>query len=70
MLQCFYPDFYVDSAYDIDYERLYEQYNGEIPDSVKEEFYAAADKDRLNIPNGEFLEHIEKFYDDILDGQK
>lgn len=54
----------------MEYERLYEQYNGEIPDSVKEEFYAAADKDRLNIPNGEFLEHIEKFYDDILDGQK
>ncbi len=33
MLQCFYPDFYVDSAYDIDYERLYEQgYRGIIFD--------------------------------------
>ncbi len=33
MLQCFYPDFYVDSAYDIDYERLYEQgYRGVIFD--------------------------------------
>lgn len=50
-----------------EYDKLYEQYNGEIPDSVKEDFYAAADKDRLNMPNEEFLEHIEKFYDDILD---
>lgn len=49
-----------------EYKSLYEQY-GEIPDNVKEEFYAAADKDRLNKPNEEFLEQIEKFYVEILD---
>lgn len=50
-----------------EYGRLYEQYNGEIPDSEKEEFFACIDKDRLNKPNEEFLGSIEKFYDDILD---
>ncbi len=49
-----------------EYKSLYEQY-GEIPDNVKEEFYASADKDRLNKPNEEFLEQIEKFYVEILD---
>ena len=44
------------------YEALYEQYGGEIPDDVKEAFYAPIDKRRASAVDGEFMDSVLDFY--------
>ncbi len=48
------------------YKKLYEQYDGEIPDDVKAEFYAQVDKDKINIMDEEFMQDVLDFYEEAI----
>lgn len=60
--------FYTKAAYEyieelkVEYSTLYDQYGGEIPDDVREEFYSKADRELINTPNAELLSQIERFF--------
>lgn len=50
------------------YNDLYEQYDGEIPDDVRNEFYAGVDKDRVNVMDEEFMQDVLDFYEEAIAG--
>lgn len=48
---------------DAAYDKLYKQYNGEIPEEVDEEFYGEIDKYRLSALDEEFMQDVLAFYE-------
>ena len=51
------------------YRELYNQYDGEIPEDVQREFYAAADKYLTVEPDAAFMERVVGFYRDAAAGK-
>lgn len=49
-----------------DYEQLFDKYNGEIPDSEIENYYASVDREKVNAVNDEMLNSINEFYEKYL----
>ncbi len=45
------------------YMQLYEQYEEEIPDEVKAEFYAGVDKAKVNVLDENFMQDVLSFYE-------
>ncbi len=56
---------YIDEQNEI-YRDLYKQYDGEIPDDVKADFYAGVDKDKVNVMDEEFMQDVLKFYEEAV----
>lgn len=52
---------YIDE-FNADYKRLYDSYDGEIPDAEREKIYAECNRDLVNEPNTELLSQIEQFF--------
>ncbi len=50
------------------WEELYRKYDGEIPDSEKETFYASVEKEKINAVNEDLLNRINTFYEQHLQG--
>ena len=48
------------------YSALYDAYDGEIPESVQREFYAAVDKRLVDEPDQAFMERVVGFYRDSV----
>lgn len=48
------------------YDKLSEQYDGEVPDTVKQEFFNKVDREKANEVNTELLETINSFYEKAL----
>ena len=48
------------------YSELYEQYDGEIPDDVKLEFYANVDEEKVNVLDEEFMQDVLNFYEEAI----
>lgn len=51
---------YIDEL-NADYEKLYDSYDGEIPDAEREKIYAECNRDLVNEPNEELLSKIDEF---------
>lgn len=49
-----------------EYEKLYNEYDGEIPDDVRKSFYDNYDKFKVNELDTEFMDCILDFYDEAL----
>lgn len=49
-----------------EYEELYNEYDGEIPDDVRKSFYDGCDKFKVNELDSEFMDCILDFYDQAL----
>lgn len=49
------------------YDKLYNKYDGEIPDDEKAAFYAAADKEKVNAVNEDMMTSINAFYEEQLE---
>ena len=45
------------------YEKLYNQYDGKIPDDVRADYYAGLDKVRVNELDPAFMERVNSFYE-------
>ena len=56
---------YIDEQNKI-YEEIWEQYDGEIPDDVKKEFYSKVDKDKVNVLDEEFMQDVLTFYESAI----
>ena len=56
---------YVDQLNE-DYEKLYNEYDGDIPDDVRKSFYDGYDKFKVNELNPELVDCILVFYDQVL----
>lgn len=52
---------YIDK-FNAEYEKVYNSYGGEIPDSEREKIYADSDRELVNTPNAELLTRIESFF--------
>lgn len=48
------------------YEKLYEQYDGEIPEKAKEQFYADIDKEKLAELDEGFMQDVLAFYENAV----
>lgn len=49
------------AEFNADYKRLYDSYNGEIPNAEREKIYAESNRDLVNEPNEELLKQIDEF---------
>lgn len=56
---------YIDTLNE-DYEELYNSYDGEIPDEVKENWYASVDKELANGINEDMMNSVEEFFEGAL----
>lgn len=50
----------------VEYEKLYNEYDGEIPDDVRKNFYDGCDKFKVNELDPDFIESVLDFYDDAI----
>lgn len=51
---------------DVEYEKLYNQYNGNIPDDVRKKFYDNCDKFKVCELDPEFIDSVLEFYDNAI----
>lgn len=50
----------------VEYEKIYDEYDGEIPDDVRKSFYDACDKYKVDELDPDFIECVLEFYDSAL----
>lgn len=48
------------------YRLVYDQYNGEVPDEIKAQFYAGIDKSRTSQLDADLMQAIDRFFEDAL----
>lgn len=48
------------------YAEVYEQYEGEIPEEIRAEFYTQVDKDKVNVLDEEFMQDVLTFYEGAI----
>lgn len=46
-----------------EYDKIYDQYDGEVPDEVKAEYYSGVDKALTNELDAEFMSEVNDFYE-------
>lgn len=65
--------FYSSKAHDyideinVEYEKLYNEYEGNIPEDLERNFYNSCDKFRANELDSDFIDSVLKFYDEALE---